>query len=120
MRVVGVGLACALLAFASVSSASGYLTPLNDGVVVKRYLMHGGGGMTVWVSGTDNPDDCARTDIVHLKGDLPGHDRMVAAVLAASTSGRKVGFYGSGCEIIPFWGDAGGSVAIVINLWVVE
>lgn len=76
--------------------------------------------MTVWVSGIDNPDDCARTDIVHLKGDLLGHDRMVAAVLAASTSGKKVGFHSSGCEIIPFWGGAGGSVPVVHNLWVVE
>lgn len=104
---------------ASTANASGYLTALDQGVVVNRYLMHSGGGMTIWVSGISNPDGCGRSDMVHLKGDLVGHDKMVAAVLAASASGRKVGFWSTGCEIIPFWGGTV-TVPIVANLWVIE
>jgi hypothetical protein len=108
-----------MLSFASLSSASGYLTELGQGVSVNRYLIHSGGGMTIWVSGISNPDGCGGSDRVHLKGDLPGHDKMVAAVLAASTSGKKVGFWSSGCEVIPFWGGSQ-TIPIVSDLWVVE
>jgi hypothetical protein len=84
-RSVLVGLG--MLSFVSLSNASGYLTALDQGVSVTRYLMHSGGGMTIWVSGISNPDGCGGSDRVHLKGNLPGHDKMVAAVLAASASG---------------------------------
>jgi hypothetical protein len=117
IRSVLVGLTT--LSFVSLSNASGYLTALDQGVSVTRYLMHSGGGMTIWVSGIANPDGCGATDRVHLKGDLPGHDKMVAAVLAASASGKRVGFWSTGCEIIPFWGGTQ-TVPIVADLWVVD
>jgi hypothetical protein len=116
-RSVLVGLG--MLSFVSLSSASGYLTTLDQGVSVTRYLMHSGGGMTIWVTGISNPDGCGGVDRVHLKGNLLGHDKMVAAVLAASASGKRVGFWSSGCELIPFWGGTQ-TVPIVADLWVVE
>lgn len=116
-RAVIIGVIALSLSFAV--RASGYLTDLSSGVSVTRYLMHSTGGMTIWVSGISNPDGCGGTDRVHLKGDLPGHDKMVAAVLAASASERKVGFWSSGCEVIHFWGGTQ-TVPIVADLWVVE
>lgn len=108
-----------VLALSSAVHASGFLTNLGTGVSVTKYLMHSAGGMTLWVSGISNPDGCSGADRVHLKGDLPGHDKMVAAVLAASASGRKVGFWSTGCAIIPFWGGTQ-TVPIVSDLWVVD
>lgn len=46
--------------------SSGYLTPLNDAIVVSRYHMHGGAGMTLSVSGISNPDNCGGTALVHI------------------------------------------------------
>lgn len=116
-RFVAIGIIALCASFAV--HASGYLTPLGNGVPVTRYLMHPTGAMTLWVSGISNPDGCGGTDRVHLKGDLPGHDKMVAAVLAASASGRRIGFWSRECEIIPFWGGTQ-TVPIVEYLWVVE
>lgn len=97
--------------------SSGYLTPLGQGITISKYFIHSGGGMTLWVSGISNPDNCGSANKVHLKGDLSGHDKMVAAVMAAYASGMKVGLWSSGCSSLPFWG---GTVTypIVSNLWV--
>ncbi len=84
--------------------ASGYLTPLGSGVTIQKFLMHGNGGMTLWVSGVTNPDNCGDTGLVHLKGDLPGHRNMVSAAMTAYAAGKKIGLWSAGCEFIPFWG----------------
>lgn len=85
--------------------SSGYLTKLDTGVAVDKYLIHGNGGMILWVSGIDNLDSCGDTRLVHLKGDLEGHQAMVAVVMVAYASGKKVGLWSEGCSRIPFRGD---------------
>lgn len=102
-------------------NASGYLTSLGGpGVKITSYFTHSGGGVTLKISGSvSNPDGCEATDRVHLKGDLAGHNNMVAAALAAFASGKSVGLWSTGCETIPFWGGTS-RVPIVANLWVFE
>lgn len=53
------------------AQGSGYLVPLGQGITVQKYHMHGRGGMTLWVSGISNPDNCSGTDKVHIRADLP-------------------------------------------------
>lgn len=99
--------------------AKGYLTSLNGSdVVITKVFNHGSGAVTLYISGTIlNPDNCSGTTIVHLKGDLPGHEHMIASALTAFTAGKKVGLYSQGCEIIPFWGGVH-TRPIINNLWI--
>ncbi len=105
------------------ANAGGYLTSTVDsltGVTIDNYFVHSGGEVTLFISGgATNPDTatCDSIGKVHLKGDLPGHNNMVAAALAAFASGKKIGMYASKCTTITFWG---GTVRypIISNLWV--
>ncbi len=110
-----------LLLISNLASASGYLTPKDmTGVTINKITMHGNGGATLWVSGLLNPDECGDVTLAHLKGDLTGHDNMVATALTAYASGKKIGLWSAtGCEIIPFWG---GSVTrpIIHTLWITD
>lgn len=102
------------------SYASGYLTSLSgSGATISTYFTHSSGAVTLILESntSKNPDSCAVTNRVHLKGDLDGHKNMVAAALTAFASGKTVGFHSSGCEDIPFWG---GNILtpVINNLWV--
>jgi hypothetical protein len=105
--------------------AAGYLTGLGTGVVITDYMINNNtgsgtlGGLTIWVPGINNPDGCTGTDKVHIKNSASGYKEMVAAVLSAVASGRKIGFHSSGCELLPFWGGAT-TYPIVTDLWVVN
>jgi len=77
------------------------------------------GELTLWVTGISNSDGCTGTNLVHLAGDLAGHKNMVAAVMTAYASGKKVGLWSTGCVQIPFWG-GGVTYPIVHDLWVTE
>lgn len=115
----------ALLLMMQESRASGYLTPLREGIVVTDYMVNNNtgsgtlGGLTIWVSGISNPDGCASTDKVHIKNSAPGYKEMVAAVLSAVALGKKIGFHSSGCEGLPFWG-GGLTYPMVSDLWIVN
>lgn len=117
LTVVGVSLPRAVV-------AAGYLTPLGQGIEVTSYMVnngvHGGGsvGLTLWVSGISNPDSCGSIDKVHIKRTTVNYSEMVAAVISAITSGRKIGFHSTGCETIPFWGGTT-TYPIVSDLWIV-
>jgi hypothetical protein len=63
------------------AQASGYLTPYSEGVFITRYHLHGGGGMTITVSGIANPDGCGGNSLVHIPSSLVGYKEMVATVL---------------------------------------
>ena len=118
-------LAAATLCASLTTQASGYLTDgpstnaANPGVKIKRFFAHNAGGLTLIVETTKmkNPDNCNTVQRVHLKGDREGHDQMVAAALAAFASGKSIGMYSPGCEIIPFWG-SGITTPIVHDLWI--
>lgn len=108
-----------LLFLSPLAISSGYLTPYGTGITIAKYTMHNNGGMTLWVSGLNNPDNCGDTNLVHLKGDLPGHKQMVSAAMAAHAADKKIGLWSSGCSTIPFWG---GTVTrpIIHTLWVTD
>jgi hypothetical protein len=99
--------------------AAGYLTPNGTGVTINKMTMHANGGVTLWVSGVTNADNCGDSTLVHLKGDLPGHNHMVSAAMAAYLSGKKVGLWSTGCDIIPFWGGTT-TRPIIHTLWITE
>lgn len=107
----------------SLSAASGYLTGISSGVTVTGYMMNDGTGgsgygMTLFVSGISNPDGCGGTDKVYIPGTDPDFNGLAAAVMAAVASGEQVGFWSSGCALMPFWG---GTVTypVIVTLWVV-
>src|SRR5688572_13684616 len=114
----------ASLFFPQQSGASGYLTSLGQGIEVTSYMINNGisgssnAGLTIWVSGISNPDSCGDTDKVHIKRSTTNYSEMVAAVISAIASGKKIGFYSLGCEVIPFWGGTT-TYPIVSDLWVV-
>jgi hypothetical protein len=103
----------------SISFASGYLTPYGQGVIIQKYTMHGDGGMTLWVSGISNPDNCTDINLVHIKPTAPGYNGMISAAMAAYASGKKIGFWSNGCDVIPFWGGTA-TKPIVHTLWVTD
>ena len=103
--------------------ASGYLTGINSGVTVSGYMMNdgtggGGYGMTLFVSGISNPDNCGGTDKVYIPGSDPDFNGLAAAVMTAVASGEQVGFWSSGCALMPFWGGTV-SYPVIVTLWVV-
>lgn len=99
--------------------SSGYLTSLSDAIVVSRYHMHGGGGMTLSVSGISNPDGCGGTALAHIPSSLSGYKEMVASVMAAVATGKRIGLWSSGCSLLPFWGGST-TYPIVNDLWVMD
>lgn len=107
-----------LVSFAG-GSYAGYLTPLGTGVAIEKYHVHGGGGITLWVSGINNPDGCGDTHLVHVPPTLAGYKTMVAAAMEAHALNKKIGLHASSCATIPFWG---GSVTypIVTDVWVTD
>ncbi|MCL1126201.1 hypothetical protein [Shewanella surugensis] len=112
-------LAIGLFFITNMASAAGYLTSLgNPEATITSVFTHAEGHVTLIVSGvTLNPDECGDLGRVHIQADLPGHKNLVSAALTAFASGKKVGFYTTGCEVIPFWG--GTSTRPVINsLWI--
>jgi len=110
-----------LIMFFPVSSfSSGYLTPLGTGIEVQKIHAHSNGSITLWVlsSSIANPDNCGRTDKVHIKA-VGEYKTLVSMVLTAYASGKKIGLWSNGCEIIPFWG---GSLTfpVVNNIWITD
>lgn len=101
------------------AQGSGYLTPYSEGISVTRYHMHGGGGMTVIVSGISNPDGCGGTTLVHIPSTLSGYKEMVAAVMTAIATGKKIGLWSTGCSLLPFWG-GGITYPVVNDVWVMD
>ena len=74
----------------------------------------------LFVSGIEiNPDVCGSIGLIHIKADHQGFKTISSSALTAFVSGKKIGVYSSGCEILPFWG---GTVTrpIVRELWVVK
>jgi hypothetical protein len=103
---------------------AGYLNSMGTGVTPTGYMMNNLGGindhgMTIFLAGISNPDGCNATDRVHIRSTAVGYKEMVAAVMAAKAMGKKIGFYSSGCQPIPFWGGST-TYPIVSDLWVVD
>ena len=72
---------------------------------ITQVFTHGSGAVSLFISGApDNPDSCNDPGIVHLKGNLAGHNQVVSTILMAFAAGKKIGLYSGGCEVIPFWG----------------
>ena len=115
-------LAIVIVAITPFISHAKYFTNYNSaGVEITRIHNHSNGDVTLIISGTvDNLDECAVTSRVHLKSNLVGHNQMVASSMMAFASGKKIGLYASGCEIIPFWGSSGGLTPVITNLWVLK
>ena len=105
MRRIAFMAAIALMAVSG-AHAEGYLTPYGTGTSVLKYHVHAGGGLTLWVSGINNPDACGDASLVFIPPTLASYKTSVAAVMAAFAAGNKVGLYSSGCSTIPFWGGA--------------
>ena len=118
-RIFGWIFATVLISFSHLVMSYGYLTPYGTGVTIEKYTMHSNGGMTLWVSGLDNPDNCGDTSLVHLRGTLSGHKLMASAVMAAYASGKKIGLWSTGCATIPFWGGTT-TRPIIHTLWVTD
>jgi hypothetical protein len=121
-------IACTLGAWLPSANASGYLTPFGTGVAVTDYMVnnnvgYGGSaiGITILLSpnAVNNPDSCGSTALLHIKSSAHGYKEMVAAVMAAVASGRRIGFHSSGCELLPFFGGTT-TYPIVTDLWVVN
>ena len=111
-----------LVAFFSVQQsalAAGYLTPYGVGTTIEKYLLHGEGGITLWVTGLANPDGCGANNLVHVPATLQAYKNLASAVMLAHAAGKKVGFYGSGCSTLPFWGGAV-TYPVVSNIWVTD
>jgi hypothetical protein len=98
-----------------------YITQLNtQGVEITKFFTHQSGAVSLYISGTvENLDQCTSTFRVYIPHDLPGKDVMISTALAAFSSGKKVGFHGSGCSTTSFWGGTV-DVPIVNNMWIVK
>ncbi len=101
-------------------NASGYLTNLGQGVDILKVHAHQNGAITLWVHSSDisNPDNCGRTDKVHIKAE-GGYQTLVSVVMTAYASKKKIGLWSPGCEIIPFWGGTK-TFPIANNLWITD
>ncbi|OLF75145.1 hypothetical protein AWH60_11000 [Pseudoalteromonas haloplanktis] len=64
-----------------------------------------------------NLDQCSPTFRVFIPHDLPGKDVLVSAAMMTFSSGKKVGFHGSGFSTTVFWGGTV-DVPIINNLWI--
>jgi hypothetical protein len=105
--------------------ASGYLTSLGQGVPVSSYMMNNSvppgssTGMTLFLtSAISNPDSCGAIDKVHIPSTVPNYNSLVAALVSAVAAGQSIGFWSSGCAILPFWAGTT-SYPQVWTLWVV-
>lgn len=95
-----------LLTYPFITNAKYFTNYHSVGVEITRIHNHYNGAVTLIISGdVDNLDQCAVTTRVHLKGDLEGHNQMVASAMLAFAAGKNIGLHASGCEIIPFWGN---------------
>jgi hypothetical protein len=111
-----------LLTISNYSLAYGYLTKLSEsGVTIKKYFVHNEGGVSLLLNEKVpyNPDGCAVTNHVYIKGDKEGHKAMISAALAAFAAGKQIGLHSYGCEIIPFWGGTS-TRPTVSELWVIQ
>jgi len=99
--------------------SAGYLTNLNSPKIsITKIFSHSNGAITLFVTGVDlNPDECGLVSHLHIKADNLGFKNMLSLALSAQATGKKIGVYSSGCEVIPFWG---GTVKrpIVRELWI--
>jgi len=113
-KLTAIVLAMALCATAQAK----YITPLSGpGVEIKQVFIHQTGAVSLIISGeTLNLDQCSSTSRVYIPHDLPGKDLMLSTALTAHTTGKKVGFHGSGCSTTAFWGGTV-DVPIVNNMW---
>jgi len=95
----------ALLVLPVSAFSSGYLTPLGTGIAIDKVHANADGSITLWInsSSISNPDNCGRTDKVHIKA-IGGYETLVSVVLTAFAMEKKLGLWSNGCEIIPFWG----------------
>ena len=122
-----IAFACALGAWVQSANASGYLTAFGTGVPVTDYMVNnnvGNGGTNIGLtlfnpSTVNNPDGCGSTSLLHIKSSAPGYKEMVAAVMSATASGKKLGFHAVGCELLPFFGGTT-TYPIISDLWVVN
>jgi hypothetical protein len=121
-------IACTLGAWVPPVNAAGYLTPFGTGVAVTDYMINnnvGNGGADIGLTillpsiVVSNPDSCGSTGLLHIKASNPGYKEMVAAVMAAVASGRKIGFHAKGCQLLPFFGGTT-TYPIISDLWVVN
>ncbi|MFP3349949.1 hypothetical protein R0K04_00880 [Pseudoalteromonas sp. SIMBA_153] len=96
-----------------------YVTSLSGpGVEITKFFTHGNGAVSLYISGpVKNLDQCSSTFRVFIPHDLPGKDVLVSAAMMAFSSGKKVGFHGSGCSTTVFWGGTV-DVPIINNLWI--
>ena len=109
-----------ILLFPVSALPAGYLTPLGTGIEIYKIHGHPDGAITLWIvsSSISNPDNCGRTDLVHIKA-AGGHETQVSMVLTAYASGKKIGLWSTGCEYIPFWGGPN-TVPVVNNIWITD
>jgi len=107
--------------FSSTTMAQGYLVHLGKGVEILKVHAHSAGGLTVWVDSSKlmNPDSCTAVDKVHIQSSLAGYDAMVTMIMTAYTSKKKIGFWSTGCSVLPFWGGTR-TYPIVTNIWITE
>ena len=108
-----------LLAISSNAFASGYLVPNGSGVEIQKIHAHPNGAITLWVDASklENPDGCNRMHKVHIKA-TEGYQTLVSMVMSAYVSGKKIGFWSTGCEVIPFWGASPTTSPVVNNIWI--
>jgi|GEM_PF-2141517 len=111
-------MAITLAVFCASSFSQGYITPLGQGIEVLKIHGHRDGGITVWVdsSSVQNPDNCGGVDRLHIPSNLQGYDTMVTLVTTAFTANKKIGFWSSGCDNIPFWGSVR-TYPIIKDVW---
>ena len=101
--------------------SAGYLTPLGQGLEIQKIHAHNGGGLTIWIDSKDNlnPDNCNDPQKVHIRSTNPGLQNMMALVMTAYATGKKIGLWSPKCETIPFWGGTQ-TRAIINDLWITD
>ncbi len=122
MKRLRILICCLLMAlgFCHKANAAGYLTSLSDGIIVTEYFLYGSGAITLFTSGLSNPDGCTTTARVHIPSNTAGLEGMKAAIMTAVETGKKIGFYSTGCDTIPFWGASAGSGPHISHIWIRE
>lgn len=75
--------------------ASGYLTSLQQDVVVSSSMMYNSVSglthtrLTHFFSGISSPDYCSGTDEVHIPSAVPSYSALVVAVMSAVAAGAQ-------------------------------
>lgn len=111
----------ALTMFSSITFASGYLVKLGEGVEISKVHAHSAGGLTLWVDASKlmNPDSCSYLNKVNIQSSQAGYDAMVTVIMTAYTTKKKIGFWSSGCQVLPFWGGTQ-TFPVVTNIWITD